>query len=104
MARLRYLESAKADVLDILDYITRESGSLVTGRRFIGLLQQKCRSLASLPGQMGRARPELRADIRSVSHRGYVIFFRYVDDVFEVVNILEGHRDFDHYFERDMDE
>ena len=26
---------------------------------------------------------------------GYVIFFRYVGDRFEVVNILEGHRDID---------
>ncbi|MNY77174.1 hypothetical protein D3C86_2169900 [compost metagenome] len=48
---------------------------------------------------MGRPRPELRPDIRSFAVRRYVIFFRYIDDVFEVVNILEGHRDIDRYFD-----
>lgn len=48
---------------------------------------------------MGRLRPELRADIRSHAYRGYVIFFRYAGDVLEVVNILEGSRDIDGYFE-----
>ncbi len=47
---------------------------------------------------MGRLRPELRDDIRSLAFRGYVIFVRYIDDVFEVLNVLEGHRDFDAYF------
>jgi plasmid stabilization system protein ParE len=47
---------------------------------------------------MGRLRPELRDDTRSVAFRGYVIFFRYVDDVFEILNVPEGHRDFDTHF------
>lgn len=47
---------------------------------------------------MGRARPELLPDVRSFAFRGYVIFFRYVDDVFEVVNIIEGHRDLESHF------
>jgi toxin ParE1/3/4 len=29
---------------------------------------------------------------------GYVIFFRYEADRFEVLNILEGHRDIDAHF------
>jgi plasmid stabilization system protein ParE len=29
----------------------------------------------------------------SSQHWSYVIFFRYVDDTFEVVNIIEGNRD-----------
>jgi plasmid stabilization system protein ParE len=48
---------------------------------------------------MGRARPELRPDIRSAAFRGYVIFFRCDAETFEVVNVLEGHRDIDSYFE-----
>ncbi|WP_246780918.1 type II toxin-antitoxin system RelE/ParE family toxin [Rhizobium sp. BK602] len=47
---------------------------------------------------MGRARPELLPDVRSFAFHGYVIFFRYVDDVFEVVNIIEGHRDLESHF------
>jgi plasmid stabilization system protein ParE len=71
---------------------------LVVGRRFVGELRQKCRTLADLPGTLGRARPELRPDIRSSAFKGYVIFFRYVDERFEVVNIIEGHRDIDELF------
>ena len=104
LARLRYLDSARADLLHILDYITRESSSLVTAQRFIGLLRQTCKHHASLPAQLGRPRPELQTDVRSFSYRGYVIFFRYIDDVFEIINIIEGHRDFDSYFELETDE
>lgn len=96
--RLRYLDSARQDLIYILRYITRENGSLIVGQQFVGLLRQQCRHLASLPGTMGRARPELRPDIRSFAFRGYVIFFRYVDDAFEVVNILEGHKDIESHF------
>ncbi|OOG76293.1 plasmid stabilization protein [Sinorhizobium sp. A49] len=92
------LPSALTDLVDILEYITRQSGSLVAGRRFVGELRQKCRTLAGLPGTIGRSRPELRADIRSSAFKGYVIFFRYVDERFEVVNIIEGHRDIDELF------
>ena len=93
MPKLRWLRSAQTDLVDILTWITRESGSLAVGRRFVADLRDKCHHLAELPGRMGRARPDLREDIRSFPFRGYVIFFRYVDDHFEVVDILEGHRD-----------
>lgn len=100
LARLKYLDSAKQDFVNILRYIARESGSLAIGRQFVGALRQKCRHLAGLPGHMGRPRPELRPDMRSFAFRGYVIFFRYTGDAFEVVNILEGHRDIEGYFEQ----
>ncbi len=61
---------------------------------FVNRMRQQCGKLAALPGTLGRARPELRPDIRSFPFRGYVIFFRYGTETFEVVNILEGHRDF----------
>jgi plasmid stabilization system protein ParE len=61
-------------------------------------LQQQCGKLASLPGTLGRARPDLLPDIRSFPYRGYVIFFRYESDTLEVVNVLEGHRDFESLF------
>jgi toxin ParE1/3/4 len=47
---------------------------------------------------LGRARPELRPDIRSFAFKGHVIFFRYAPGVLEVVNILEGHRDIEGHF------
>src|ERR1700757_1489621 len=78
LPRLKMLPSARADLVTILEHITRESGSLVIGRRFVGALRLQCRELSALPGTLGRARPELRPDIRSFPFRGYLIFFRYV--------------------------
>ena len=98
MRRLVYLAAAERDLVSILEYITRESGSLAVGRGFTDQLQAHCAKLASLPGTLGRARPELRPDIRSTVHKGYVVFFRYREDVLEVVNILEGHRDIETFF------
>src|SRR5258708_29501016 len=66
LPRLRMLPSAKADLVNILEYITRESGNLIVGRRVVDALRQHCRKLAALPGTLGPARPELRSDIRSV--------------------------------------
>ena len=101
MSRLTYLESAKQDFVHILRYITMESRSLTTGQQFVAALRQKCRHLANLPGHMGRPRPELRPEMRSFAFRGYVIFFRYVDDRFEIINVLEGHRDIEQHFEQE---
>ena len=39
--------------------------------------------------------------MRSFAFKGYVIFFRYEDDRFEVVNVLEGHRDVIAHFRDD---
>jgi toxin ParE1/3/4 len=99
--RLVYLATTSRDLAAIQAYITRESGSLAVGRQFVELLQRQGRKLAALQGTFGRARPELRPDIRSFACKGYVIFFRYDGNVFEVVNVLEGHRDFAGYFHDD---
>jgi plasmid stabilization system protein ParE len=97
--RLIYLESAKHDLVGILRYIAGESRSISIAQQFVGLLRQKCRDLADLPGRVGRPRPELRPDICSFAFRGYVIFFRYTSETLEIVNILEGHRDIASHFD-----
>lgn len=97
MRRVKYLPAAQRDLLDILTFIARQSGSLALGQDFVARLRRQCRHLAALPGTLGRARPELRSDIRSFPFGNYVIFFRYLDGVFEVVNILEGHRDIEQH-------
>jgi toxin ParE1/3/4 len=95
---LRVTAAADRDLLEIFDYIADASGSAETARRFTSAIEAQCRQLARLPGTLGRARPELRPDIRSAPFKGYMIFFRYLDDVFEVVRIIEGHRDIDALF------
>jgi plasmid stabilization system protein ParE len=46
-----------------------------------------------LPGTLGRQRPELGGELRSFAFKGYVIFFRSTAGRFEVINVIEGHRD-----------
>jgi toxin ParE1/3/4 len=99
--KLRWLPSAQANLVDIVEYITRQSGNAAVARRFYKILRDKCAKLASLRATVGVARPELRQDIRSFPFRGYIIFFRYREGVFEVINVIEGHRDFDAFFARE---
>jgi toxin ParE1/3/4 len=101
LRRVSFTAAANRDLRAILRYISRESGSRIVARRFTDGIVKKCAHLASLPGTLGRPRPELRADLRSFPFRGYVIFFRYRDDVLEVVSVLEGHRDTVAYFKDD---
>lgn len=99
MRRAIFLASVRADLIAVQTYIARESGSRSVARTFAARLRERCHELAALPGLIGRARPELGPNIRSSAFKGYVIFFRYRNEQLEVVNILEGHRDIDGYFE-----
>lgn len=96
--KLTYTTEARADLRGISDYIADESGSEDVAESFIVQLDERCRRLASLPGTLGTARPELRKDVRSTPHKSYVIFFRYADDALEIVNVLRANRNLSAYF------
>ena len=98
MRKATFLASVRADLVEIQRYLARESGSRSVARNFVMELRRRCHELAALPGVLERARPELGPDIRSISHKGYVVFFRYAGERFEVVNVLEGHRDIEAFF------
>ena len=99
MRRLRFTEDADRNLVDIALRIASESQSREIALTFAERLRARCRDLASLPGTLGTARPELRDDIRSTPCHGYVIFFRYRGDALEVVNVLHGSRDLERHFE-----
>ena len=88
MRQLRFTPAAEHDLAD-----ADASGSPETARRFAASVEAQCARLAQLPSTLGRLRPELRPDLRSFPFKGYVIFFRYLDDILEIVHIIEGHRD-----------
>ena len=101
MHRLVFTHAARANLVEIADYIEKASGSTTAAERFAGALVTRCEHLAELSGTLGRPRPELLPNLRSMPHGNYVIFFRYVDDTLEIVNILERHRDVATYFKAD---
>jgi len=96
--RAEYLPSAKLDLKDLRLYLTQSSGSRDVSRKFISRLRSHCDHLASLPFLMGKDRPDLGLDFRSTAFEAYVILFRYQGGRFQVVNVLEGHRDILGYF------
>lgn len=93
VARVRFTAAARSDLGEIYRYIRKRSGSGETARRFAHELRAKCEQLAAAPIQMGRTRADLRPDLRSHSHKSYVIFFRYEGGVLEIVRVIESHRD-----------
>lgn len=99
MRRLQYTDAAASDLLEIALYIATESQSRELASAFVERLRAKCRQLASLSATLGTPRPELRRDIRSTPSQRYVIYFRYRDDVLEVVNVLHASRDVIRHFE-----
>lgn len=99
MRNLHYADDAKANLVNIAIYVANQSGSREIAVSFVERLRGQCRKLATLPGTLGRLRPELHLDLRSFPFLGYVIFFRYFDQTFEVVNILNGSRDIEAYFD-----
>jgi toxin ParE1/3/4 len=94
----QYLPSARKSLRALRFYLTTASGSRDVSRKFIAHLRAYCDHLASLPFQMGTERTELAPELRSSAFESYVIFFRYHQDAFQVVNIIEGHRDLPGYF------
>lgn len=103
MPRLVYLAAARRDIAEIAAYIERESASRAVAESFIDKLTDYCEQFARLPGLLGRARPELGLDYRSVTFGSYVIFMRYADDEgprshLYLIHIVHGARDLDAYF------
>jgi plasmid stabilization system protein ParE len=99
--RLVYTTAAREDLRSISDFIADETGSEDVAESFVVGIDARCRRLAELPGMLGTARPELRADLRSTPHRGYLILFRYRPDLVEIVNVLHSRRDVEAYFSDD---
>jgi toxin ParE1/3/4 len=99
--RLRFTAGAKSDLQSIAIYIAERSGHRNVATRFARELRAKCAELAASPIIMGRSRAELGPNLRSHPYKSYVILFRYVGDVLEVINVIEGHRDIPALFGRD---
>ena len=97
--KLKLSTQAKTDIRLISGYIAQRSNSREIGRIFAEKLIAKCKELSSIKGQIGIARNELLKDLRSHPFGNYVIFFMYKNNAFEVITIIEGHRDINAMFD-----
>lgn len=90
--------AAARDLNETLKYVAAQANDPRYGYAVADALLSQCEKLATLPGKIGRPRPELRGELRSFPFRGYVIFFRYPDDeTLEIVNVLSAKRDIDDF-------
>ena len=90
MPRLRFTDHAERDLVEIGDFIGRDSAG--NAARFVVRLEEHCRLLASQP-LAGRARDELSPGLRSLAYGRYVIFYRALEEGVEIVRVLHGARD-----------
>lgn len=105
MPRLVYLDSALSDLAGIAADIEAFTGEREAALASVARLTRHCERIAGLPGLLGRRRPELRSDCRSIAAGSYLIFFRYLDEggprtVLEVLHVLHGARDLKTFFRR----
>ena len=96
MARVTRRPQAKADILDIWEYIAEDS--IVEADRWVDRLDETFALWATQP-MMGRARAELAPGIRSFAFGRYAVFFEAVTGGIDVVRVLHGSRDIDSIFE-----
>ncbi len=92
------LPRAKADLVEIWDYIADDSEERADA--FIATIDQKFQALAGRPN-MGRLREELAERLRSFPVGRYVIFYRPISEGIEIVRVLHGARDLDAIFQPD---
>jgi plasmid stabilization system protein ParE len=88
--------TADADLRNIAYQIGVESGRPLTAEKVVDDLIDRCDRLAetSPMSQLGTAAPELGEGIRLLSHRRWVIIFRYVDDGVLILRFADGSQDY----------
>jgi toxin ParE1/3/4 len=90
MAPVTFSPKARLDLLDIGDYIAKDSRA--NARRFVGKLVDQCVRIGEAP--LGYpSRQELAADLRVAPLGSYLIFFRVVDSAVRIERVLHGARD-----------
>ncbi len=86
---------ATRDLNDIADYFTNHN--VEAGEQFFQEFDRKCQQLVDFPS-LGKSYTEIRPDLRGLSIKGYIIFYRIVDDGVEILRVLSGYRNFSKSF------
>jgi toxin ParE1/3/4 len=86
------------DLAEIWAYIAENSPDRADA--FVDLVNSKFQALSRRPG-LGRRRPELAPNIRSLTVGRYVMFYQLLFRGIEVVRVLHGSRDIESIFENE---
>lgn len=96
MVRLVILPAARADLIEIGDFIAQDDPRRAAS--FVAEIEAKMRAAAERPLSFP-ARDELHEGLRAARHGRYLIFFVEQGDEVQVVRVLHGARNLPHLFE-----
>lgn len=89
MAKLTFSPKSRQDLLDVGDYIAKDSRA--DARRFVTKLIDQCQRISRSPmGYVGRE--DLAPGLRMAALGNYVIFFRVLDGTVRIERVLHGAR------------
>jgi toxin ParE1/3/4 len=89
MAAVTFSPRSRQDLLDIGDYIAKDSR--VNARRFVAKLMEQCKRIGRAPlGYVSRE--DLAPGLRMAALDSYVIFFRVLDGTVRIERVLHGAR------------
>jgi len=91
VTRVRFTARAREDLLDIWLYVAARNSETVADRVYDGI-EQTCELLREHP-QIGRARPEIHRDARSLVIDRWLALYRVTENGAEIVRIIDGARD-----------
>jgi toxin ParE1/3/4 len=99
MVAVSFSPKSRQDILDIGDYIAKDSRA--NARRFVGKLTVQCERIGNSPlGYAGRE--DLAAGLRMAALARYVIFFRVVDGAVRIERVLHSARNLPAVLESDQ--
>jgi toxin ParE1/3/4 len=89
--RLKLTTAAERDLADISGWLSSET-SEATARRIVGDLLQRIDSVLAFP-ESGAPRDRIRAGLRAVFRRNYVMYYSVQGDIVAVIRVLHAARD-----------
>lgn len=92
MRRLVFSPAARRDLAGIAAYIAEAAGRTIAAEVVVRL-RSRCELIATTPGVVGTARPEIREGIRCLPVPPHVLFFRYSDSEVQIVRVLHERQD-----------
>jgi len=97
VAKLVILPAARADLIDIGDFIALDNRPRAAS--FVAEIEAKIVEVGERPGSFQK-RDELHKGLRHARHGRYLIFFIEKGDEVQIVRVIEGSRDLPRLFER----
>jgi addiction module RelE/StbE family toxin len=92
---IKYLPVAKMDLLEIVDYISRNLDSPKTALNFIDEIEKKIMDLKANPYSHRLYRPSkpIDTEYRLLNVKNYLVFYVVVDNIVEIHRIIYNKRD-----------